>query len=287
MAFSLQVMLFFVVLGTASIRGCFPSSTPGVGGGEVVMPDGEKMSEKDMDKTYLFAVEGNWFPYSSVDKYTGKAVGMMYEMIKDVCHMCDMKCDTVFLGDNAERCYDASDMSSRGLNDRHFDACVGWGRTISRMNTLNFTRPFMTATMAALYAHPDSGITTVADIFPASVGFRAAYYMDALCARRNAFFGSDTLDPSSVVYVDGDWTTVLEKLTNREFDVALLPEGRDGTDGLVKITDSFDCTHGGLAMMTRKDVDMSWWDKCFMDYAMSGMQEQLCMNYDTKRCILM
>jgi len=232
----------------------------------------------DDEKVWLFGMEGNYEPYIYLDSNTGAARGMIYDMISDVCSRCGVKCDMVYIDTFGNRCYDAAQLSAPSLNDLHYDACAGWGRTIQRMNMLNFSAPYMSATRGQMYRRSDASDTINSNI---KIGFRKDYYMDQFCAKNNGYSFND----DNMVMIDGGWDDLTAALNNNQIQWALMGEGK-GTNSIIAMGSPFDCTDGGLGHMARKDTDLSWWDACFDDYRNSGEFNMLCQRYPgVSRCL--
>jgi len=243
------------------------------------MPD--KASNGVDDKTtYLFAVEGGWEPYSYQDPNTGAVTGFLSEMISGVCNQCGASCDTVFIGNNLDRCWMPATLESPGLMDRHFDACVGWAPTIPRMNVLNFSSSFVDTPMARMYIRTTTGdINSISDITGRKFGFRNTWYMDKFCARRAGVTVNDE-DVMNVIGTNG-WQDVIDTLNRKEVDVVMLPDGVSGTENLRAVGDAVMCGEDGFSLMTRKDMtQLAWFSKCMMDMKYSGSFYNLCSNWD-------
>ncbi|CAH1779620.1 unnamed protein product, partial [Owenia fusiformis] len=157
------------------------------------------------ERTWLFALEGNWEPYSYLDQNTQQAKGLLQKLIYEACSRCDMKCNTVYIGDNIQLCY----------------------------NTRNHT----------------------------SEGFREFWYMDKLCARQHIL--PDLKDED--VRGSNGFQDLLQQLVQKDIDLALLPDGYEGTEDLVAVGEPFDCAEAPLSLMHRKDIDLSWFGKCVKD----------------------
>ncbi|CAH1788276.1 unnamed protein product [Owenia fusiformis] len=283
----IALSLLGVALGcfqTAPGPGPDPMTTPNPGPNPGPEPKPMKM------KPFLFGVEGAWAPYSFQDSLTGKAVGFLHDVVKAACDGCGRECDLTFIGTSLDRCYNPESMSGDGLNDRHFDACVGWTATIPRWNVFNFSVPMLTAQSAQMYVMEGSEVT--ADNIQGSsykIGFRRYWYMDKFCIRRN---GLDVADENVVeieAMDDDGWMDVAMALENGQIDAAVMPDGHPiaMAKNLVPLGIAVSCNFGGeIGLMHRKDVDTMWFDSCVaqMQYTSNAWYD-LCSKWQVPNCI--
>ncbi|CAH1779622.1 unnamed protein product, partial [Owenia fusiformis] len=214
------------------------------------------------ERTWLFALEGNWEPYSYLDQNTQQAKGLLQKLIYEACSRCDMKCNTVYIGDNIQLCYNTRNHTSEGLFNDYFDGCVGWAPTALRKNVLAFSSPLLKAPSSRLYTRQTTQITRPDQVVPGEiVGFREFWYMDKLCARQHIL--PDLKDED--VRGSNGFQDLLQQLVQKDIDLALLPDGYEGTEDLVAVGEPFDCAEAPLSLMHRKDIDLSWFGKCVKD----------------------
>ncbi|CAH1789478.1 unnamed protein product [Owenia fusiformis] len=247
------------------------------------VPPTNSTTDNKKDKIYLFATEGNWKPYTFQDETSGDSVGFFHDLIAAVCSHCDKKCDTVFIDDHLDKCFNQEELTSSGLMDRHFDACVGWVPIRDILNILNFTSPFLSVDKSRMFTRPGSGVSSVMDIPGKSIGFRQFWFMDKYCARRNGFQVADS-DVLEIRIEDG-WQDVIQALNEEKVDVVVIPEGTSGTESLVPIGDAFECAEVGYGLIHRKDVQMSWFGECLRDNnRKTGMFQSLCNHWGVDNC---
>ncbi|CAH1773016.1 unnamed protein product, partial [Owenia fusiformis] len=122
---------------------------------------GKNCYEAILGKTFLFGIEGAWEPYAFQDNKTGEAIGFLHDVIKALCAICGKKCDTVFIAEHLDRCYDPEKTMGEGLDNRHFDACIGWASTQYRRNTYSFYGALVEPTKAQVYVKKGSGMSKV------------------------------------------------------------------------------------------------------------------------------
>ncbi|CAH1788506.1 unnamed protein product [Owenia fusiformis] len=243
------------------------------------------------EKTWLLAVEGGMAPYSSLDQSTGHAVGFIYELVYEACTRCNMKCKTVFTGNDTKMCWDPigpPPLESKGLFNNYYDGCIGWAPTPLRENVLAFSAPFLEAKKGRFYTRTSSNIKSLTDIVPGKkVGFRFGHYLDVFCGRTIL----ENLDVELALedtrnYISPEYTELLQHLkVDKKVDVAFLPEGLEGTEDLLVLGGVHNCTTSGLGIMHRKDVDFSWFGKCLAEVERVGRYKALCTHYNTTRCL--
>ncbi|CAH1778259.1 unnamed protein product [Owenia fusiformis] len=243
------------------------------------------LAEKYREKTWLFALEGSWEPYTYLNAETGQLKGFLLDLIYEACLRCDMKCDTIYIGENIQSCFNPMNYTAEGLFNRYFDGCVGWGPTALRKNVLAFSSPLTKAPLARLYTRATSGITRPDEaVAGKTVGFRAFWFTDKLCARYNLLPQLRDEDVRNIEVTNG-WEDLLTQLVQRDVDLILLPDGYKGTEDLVAVGEAFSCTEGPLSLMHRKDVDLSWFGKCVQDLYRVDRYHTLCTNWDVKTCL--
>lgn len=254
-------------------------------------PKDDKDEMEMMKRTSLFALEGNWYPYSFMNEENGMATGFLSDLVKKVCDRCGESCGQVFIGEHLDRCMNLPELTADGLNNMHFDACVGWTPTVPRMNLVNFSSPILEAPLAQMYIRPTTlNIGSLDDIAGRKVGFRKYWFMDMFCARR---YGVPVEEEDAVqVEVTNGWTDLVDVLKNREVDVIVLPydpnnpEMIPGTDTLVPFGSPVSCTEDGYGLMFRKGAfeKLEWFGKCMEEMVYDGSFEQLCSDWGIPNC---
>ncbi|CAH1779256.1 unnamed protein product [Owenia fusiformis] len=237
------------------------------------------------EKTWLFALEGSWQPYSYLDQVSGQARGFLYDLIYEACLRCDMKCKTVFIGDNLQTCLNNINLTAEGLFNDYFDGCVGWAPTAFRKNILAFSAPILKSPMARLYTRETTKLTTPEEVVAGKiVGFRSYVHLDELCLRANLLPNLRDQDIRHLAFTMG-WEELIRQLEVKEIDLAVLPDGYPGTDDFVAIGGPFSCADGPYSIMHKKSKDLSWFGKCVQDLNEVGRYRTLCTNYDIKTCL--
>ncbi|CAH1788507.1 unnamed protein product, partial [Owenia fusiformis] len=243
------------------------------------------------EKTWLLAVDGDWFPYSYLSNQTGQALGLVQELVYEACTRCNMRCKTIYLANDGKTCWDPvgpPPLHSEGLFNRHFDGCLGWGATLFRENVLKFSAPFLEPKRGRFYTRTTSDIKSLSDLVPGKkVGFVDGHYLDVYCGRAILKSqGNSQLAGADILKYPTSFTDVLQKLkVTKELDVAFLPEYQEGTEDLLVLGGVHNCTTSGLGIMHRKDVDFSWFGKCLAEVERVGRYKVLCDRYNSQRCL--
>jgi len=228
--------------------------------------DEKKPMKKEEMHRVLFGIYDNFPGFSYMDEKTGMASGMAKEVVEMACGACseNLRCDTVFIGDFHERCFDPESLTGEGLMDYHYHACVGWAPTTMRMNVFNFSAEFIRTPKSAVYAKPGTDLTDLEAMAKAIVGFRQYWYHDAMCLRKNMMeYDGSLLPDENVKIVDVDsWDKLKMGIDNDEYQFAMMPAGDPASEGLMMVGEPMSCTEGGFSLMHRKDMDMSWFDMC-------------------------
>ncbi|CAH1789625.1 unnamed protein product [Owenia fusiformis] len=277
MSFSASLVIGVVVLGLA--HACI----------RVEPPTGEQPNEPDgrmnrQNKTHLFAITGDWPPYSYINEVTGASEGFMHMLIAETCRVCGRQCDIVLIK-SWSVCWDGEELSADGLMDRHFDACPGYSPTFTRMNVLKFAGGIQKDVGGQIYARADSGITSMADLSKGKLGVRKFWNLQQDCLRARGF---PINDDDVVMREFGDWSDMIDALRNGDFEAVLVQTDSvtpENMSGLVAVGDVLYCKEGPSGVMSRKDVDMEWFAQCLRELQSDGTFSTLCRNWNIKDCV--
>ncbi|CAH1788231.1 unnamed protein product [Owenia fusiformis] len=285
----MKVVLALSLLGVAF--GCMPSQAPNRGPGPNEGPGPDEGSSPSMDsgpkpeKPFLFGVEGAWPPYAFQDETTGRGIGFLLDAVREVCKVAGRKCDIVFSMSNLENCYDPEDQSGEALNNRHFDACLGWTATMQRWNVFNFSSPMLDIVPAQIYVKSDSGIADSDALQGKKIGFRKYWYMDKFCMRHSGLaIGDDQVEEIDAVT---GWEDVVKALEDGKVEAVVLPDNHDiaREKNLMPLITGVDCSYGGATgLMHRKDVDTTWFSEALREIKEGFAYSDLCKKWNVHNC---
>lgn len=278
----LALSLLSVALGCVPTPTPNPNPAPNPSPGPTPNPD-PSTKPKDENIT-LFGIAGGWPPYSYQDEGTGQGKGFLFDVVKAVCRQCGKKCDIVYSLSNEENCFNPEDLTGKGLNDRHFDACVGWTATIPRWNVFNFSSPMLDVKLAQMYVQKDSGVTTD-NLKGKKIAFRKFWYMDKFCIRQSGVEIAD--DQVEEIVGRTGWEDLLPSLLEGKVEAIVVPNGHPlaQANNLVPIGPAVDCSYGGAAgLMHRKDVDTTWFEEGLRELKAGFGYEELCKKWSVNNC---
>ncbi|CAH1797763.1 unnamed protein product [Owenia fusiformis] len=252
---------------------------------QVMGADHDKDSDHEQEDPFLFGVEGAWPPYSYQDEATGKGIGFLHDAVREVCKVAGKNCGIVYSMSNLENCYNPEKLSGKGLNDRHFGACLGWTATMPRWNVFNFSSPMLDITPAQIYVKSDSGISSVDALEGKTFGFRQFWYMDKFCMRHSGLAIDD--EQVKEIFAENGWEDVAKALDDGKVDAVVLPDGHElaREKNLMPLVTAVDCSYGGATgLMHRKDVDTTWFSKALREVKEGFAYSDLCRKWNVQNC---
>ncbi|CAH1788094.1 unnamed protein product [Owenia fusiformis] len=239
--------------------------------------------------TILFGLTEN--PYSFMKRDFNKKAGVsgfIPSLLHKTCNYCGLKCAGVYVKDS-KKCFDETDLSSEGLNNKQFHACPGVPHTMQTAAAFNVSIPMLKTSKSQFYIRPTTtDITSMADLNGKKIGVMGKGYMNEDCLRRMMAkaLAADVEITAEIIAADTK-EEVVKLLTDRNVEVVLGPEISDALpadlktslEGLRRMGEPFQCAHG-RGLLHRKDVDFSVFTMCYY-YAVikNGLYDEMAEKY--------
>lgn len=212
------------------------------------------------------------------DQSTGEITGPDPDLIKSVCEIAKKKCEVLFLSESqADHVCVASDEQTgnnifgTGLQGGLFDACVGWGNSLSRKTFFDFTTPQIRSVSGVLFVRK----ADAAGFDPAgkTIIVVAHEVFDAFCYKQIS-------GVTNVKFIVAESkAAAVEKLIALEGDAIFTsvigPQAVHPS--IEKLSTPFKCSEGFAMIVKRGSSLPCWWDRAFQEYKTSG-------RYKTEYC---
>jgi len=223
------------------------------------------------DKTWLFAISGRRKPYAFLNDI-GEIEGFNVDVVRAVCQVAGKKCDIV-LSEFTECSYTSRNINypGRGLMAGWFDACPGYGITLDRRSSFDFTDPFLSGDGAHFFVAPGNpyGFNPAKkDLSRYTMTHLTGAYTNAYCLRR-------LRTQTGRIIVAANLPEAKALLLNGTAQVLFAPRSR--IPDLEVFPEDVECKDGGTGMMVKKGSELPrWWNQAFRQYKKSGRFHDLC-----------